>query len=167
MRMEISCPGSRPVVSHHAGFYEIYENALAGLRPSGDGQFRSDAERTAPGEAGSTTKTTHLLTVQRAKPKDCLDLQEARTGPLIRDPFPPNTAAEIAPSCDRCPKGIWRLRLANLGWRPQQTEAEKDLQPSRLGWLFTGPQVETSVCLHLRGNLGVHGLKRSHVDGKS
>jgi len=75
MQMEISCPFAPPVVSHHSGFYEIYEKPLGALRPTGDGRFRSDAEQTAPGEAGSTMTTTYAMTLRA---RDCPDDMPAR-----------------------------------------------------------------------------------------
>ena len=58
MRMQISCPGAPPVVSHHAGFYEFYEQALRGLRPTADGGFEATDRQVRPCEAGSTCTTT-------------------------------------------------------------------------------------------------------------
>jgi hypothetical protein len=66
MRMQISCPGAPPVVSHHAAFYENYEKPLSGLRATSDGGFVSHDMRTAAGEAGSTMTTTYTMTIKES-----------------------------------------------------------------------------------------------------
>jgi hypothetical protein len=67
MQMEISCPGAPPVVSRHPEYYEFYERALRGLRPTADGGFQSSDEQERPCEAGSTCTTRISLTVRRAR----------------------------------------------------------------------------------------------------
>ncbi|MEX2127257.1 MAG: hypothetical protein WD871_03325 [Xanthobacteraceae bacterium] len=67
MRMEVQCPGARPVVSQHAAFYEFYEQALRGLRPTGDGGFQSTYEQERACEAGSICTTKISLILHRAR----------------------------------------------------------------------------------------------------
>lgn len=67
MHIRISCPGARPVVSQHPGFYEHYERALTGLRANSDGGFESSHDQEYRCEAGSTCTTRITLKLRPAK----------------------------------------------------------------------------------------------------
>jgi hypothetical protein len=66
MQIEVLCPGAPPrVTSHHADYYEFYERALRGLRPTADGGFSSSDDQERPCEGGTCT-TRISLTLRRA-----------------------------------------------------------------------------------------------------
>jgi hypothetical protein len=67
MQIEVLCPGAPPrVTSQHADYYEFYQRALRGLRPTADGGFSSSDDQERPCEGGTCT-TRISLTLRRVR----------------------------------------------------------------------------------------------------
>lgn len=59
----------------------------------------------------------------------------ASSGAYTRDPFGPETPADIAPQCQSCPGGTWQLKLAEVTYHPTER-----LEP------FEGSQIRLALC---------------------
>ena len=101
-------------------FFTVYEgpmfaDAFRDLRPEPDGSLKSKGERTA-GAGQSSCTTNYSLTLRR----DCRD-PAAMSGYYTRDPFGPETPADIAPSCESCPSGTWQLKIGEVSYHIAQS----------------------------------------------
>jgi hypothetical protein len=113
----------RPFAAPSVHTWPQFDRALSSLEPLPDGGFRSNGNWPFP-----QGTTQYSLTLRR----DCLD-PAARSAENTHDPFGSETPADIAPTCETCPGGIWKLNIGELKWLSSQRE--EPMNTPRDSWL--------------------------------
>jgi hypothetical protein len=112
------CPAGPPGVADNIQTDPDFATVLQALQITQNGDFIVTREFNRPMRNPSYSETLHITL--RVSP-DCRDPQLI-SGTFIRPPFPPGTAASLAPRCESCPGGMWQLKHASVRWYPSQRE---------------------------------------------